>query len=33
MGKPQELSKDARDKIVGLHMAGMGKQLGERVTT
>ncbi|KAK3541034.1 hypothetical protein QTP86_012361 [Hemibagrus guttatus] len=38
MAKTKELSKRARDKIVDLHMAGMGyktigKQLGEKVTT
>ncbi len=38
MGKPKELSKDTRDKIVDLHKAGMGyvtigKQLGEKATT
>ena len=38
MGKPKELSKDIRDKIVDLHKAGMGykkisKQLGEKLTT
>ena len=38
MGKTKELSKDIRDKIVDLHMAGMGykkisKQLGEKLTT
>ena len=37
MGKTKELSKDIRDKIVGLHKAGMGykkisKQLGEKLT-
>ena len=38
MGKTKEWSKDIRDKIVDLHMAGMGykkisKQLGEKLTT
>ena len=38
IAKTKELSKDVRDKIVDLHMAGMGyktiaKQLGEKVTT
>ncbi len=38
MAKTKELSKDARDKIVDLHKAGMGyktiaKQLGEKVIT
>lgn len=33
MDEPEELSKDARDKLVGMHMAGMGEQLGERETT
>uniref|UniRef100_A0A8C4GQ73 Conserved oligomeric Golgi complex subunit 4 n=1 Tax=Dicentrarchus labrax TaxID=13489 RepID=A0A8C4GQ73_DICLA len=38
MGKTKELSKDIRDKIVGLHKAGLGykkisKQLGEKLTT
>ena len=38
MGKPKELSKDFRDKIVDLHKARMGykkisKQLGEKLTT
>ncbi len=38
MAKTKELSKDARDKIVDLHKAGMGyktiaKQLREKVTT
>ena len=40
MGKTKELTetKDVRDKIVDLHMAGMGyktigKQLGEKQTT
>ncbi len=37
MGKPKELSKDIRDKIVDLHKDGMGyktisKQLGEKET-
>lgn len=29
MDKTKQLSKDARDKIVGLHVAGMDQQLGE----
>ena len=38
MAKTKALSKDVRDKIVGLHKAEMGyktitKQLGEKVTT
>ena len=38
MAKTRELCKDIRDKIVGLHKAGMcyrtiGKQLGEKATT
>ena len=38
MGKTKELFKDIRDKIVGLHTAGMSykkisKQLGEKLTT
>ncbi|XP_068131337.1 kynurenine/alpha-aminoadipate aminotransferase, mitochondrial-like [Hyperolius riggenbachi] len=38
MGKTKELSKDARDKIIDLHKAGMGyktisKKLGKKVTT
>ena len=31
--KPEELSKDARDTVVGLPMAGMARQLGEKPTT
>ena len=38
MGKTKKLSKDIRDKIVGLHKAAMGykkirKELGEKLTT
>ena len=32
MGKTKELSKDTRYKIVDLHKAGLGKQLGEKLT-
>lgn len=38
MAKTRELCRDIRDKLVDLHKAGMGyrgigKQLGEKITT